>query len=59
MDDQPAASDSGPPRATRMRECPHCLSDGVTLTGPVTETSGGIRVRYQCHDCSKEFVVLR
>jgi transposase-like protein len=46
-------------RETLERQCPHCLSDEVTPTGTVTASILAVHVGYQCHSCSKPFVLLR
>jgi DNA-directed RNA polymerase subunit RPC12/RpoP len=51
---------SGPSlKETRMRQCPHCLSAVVAPLGRVTASIAQVRVDYQCHECSKAFVLLR
>jgi hypothetical protein len=56
----PQSANSGPSlKATRLRRCLHCFSAIVTPTLQLTATIDGIQVEYQCHDCSKGFVLLR
>ena len=47
-----------PPKETRHRLCPHCLSLAVAPTGHVTIDGTGIRSAYRCDDCAKDFVLL-
>jgi hypothetical protein len=53
------ADASLPPKETRERLCPHCLSLAVTPIGRVLADRTALRSTYQCRDCATEFVVLR
>ena len=52
-------ADAIPPKETRERLCPHCLSLAVMPAGRVVADRTTLRSLYQCRDCSKEFVLLR
>jgi|KBSSwiStaDraftv2_1062776.scaffolds.fasta_scaffold102710_2 DNA-directed RNA polymerase subunit RPC12/RpoP len=47
-----------PPKETRERLCPHCLSPEVGPLGHVSADRTGIRSEYRCRDCSMDFVLL-
>ena len=53
------AEASPPPRETRERLCPNCLSVSVMALGRVVADRTAQRSAYQCCDCSEEFVFLR
>ena len=53
------ADASPPPKETRERLCPHCLSLEVTPIGRVVADHTVLRSTYQCRDCATEFVFLR
>jgi transposase-like protein len=50
---------SPPPKETRERLCPHCLSLAVMPIGRVVADRTALRSAYRCEDCAKEFVLLR
>jgi hypothetical protein len=55
----PMSESNPPPKESRERLCPHCLSLDVAPVGRVVADRTALRSAYQCRDCSKEFVFIR